>query len=95
VTLEYTVKPWIAGSGTANEVVAASGLPSMLRASKPEPSAYCGALFALLIPDDHSQLRAFDASRGDTSDTFFAVNGGHSRSWEATDPKLRKCLKPA
>jgi hypothetical protein len=23
------------------------------------------------------------------------VNGGHWRSWEATHPKLKKCLKPA
>jgi hypothetical protein len=37
----------------------------------------------------------FSRFRSDTSDTFFVVNGGHSRSWQATGSKWSKCLKPA
>lgn len=31
----------------------------------------------------------------DTSDTVFVVNRGRWGFWEATDPKLGKCFKPA
>jgi hypothetical protein len=37
----------------------------------------------------------FSTLGGDTSDTVFVVNTGRWRLWEATDPKLRKCLKAA
>jgi hypothetical protein len=33
--------------------------------------------------------------KSDTGDTVFVVNGGLWESWEATDPKLKKCLQPA
>jgi hypothetical protein len=33
--------------------------------------------------------------RTDTSDTVFMVNGGRWESSQATDPKLKMCLKPA
>lgn len=37
----------------------------------------------------------FSTLATDTSDTFFVVNRGRWRFWEATDPKLRNGLKPA
>ncbi len=37
----------------------------------------------------------FSTLEGDTSDTVFVVNTGRWRLWEATDPKSKKCLKPA
>jgi hypothetical protein len=37
----------------------------------------------------------FSTLESDTSDTFFVVNRGRWRLWEATDLKSIKCLKPA
>jgi hypothetical protein len=42
-----------------------------------------------------SEMTGFLSCGSDTSDTVFVVNGGRWRFWEATAPKLRKCLKPA
>ena len=58
----------------------------------------------LIVPDSAmttvsgSKLKEcalLDAITGDTSDTVIMVNRGHSRSYEATDPKLIMCLKAA
>lgn len=53
----------------------------------------CG--FGDTVKNMAERLRALRPQKSDTSDTFFVVNGGRRRFWEATDPKSRKCLKPA
>jgi hypothetical protein len=59
-----------------------------------DQNAARGRLVGLPRPDDAANC-ARSMIAGDTSDTVFVVNGGRSTSWQATDPKLEKCLKQA
>src|SRR5215472_7985697 len=65
---------------------------SSLRHTSSTPGIFLGIWKCSSLSASRS---GFPHSMYHTNDTVFVVNGGRSRLWEATGPKLKKCLKAA